>query len=82
MGLGPSDSRRSVRGHLHMRVYQIFKIEPDGAIANPCLVIRCKNDGAAVTAGRREFGEDHDLEIWLDNKFVATIPPGKSQATK
>ena len=56
-----------------MRVYNIFKVELDGAIENPCLVMRCKDDEAAVAAGRREFGDEHDLEIWLGDTFIASI---------
>jgi hypothetical protein len=54
-----------------MRYYRAYTIGEDGHIVQ-ALNLDCKDDSAAVESAK-QFVNGHDIEVWQEDRMVATL---------
>lgn len=52
--------------------YRLYRLERDGHIRTPPLVVECGDDGAAVAEARKLLN-DGDVEVWEGARLVARL---------
>ena len=56
-----------------MPSYRVYKVDPEGHIAEPPWVIECEDDEQAMLAAGR-YLDGKSLEVWDGSRRIGTIP--------
>ena len=56
-----------------MADYRIYKLDKDGRIVGPPVVVNCEDDDAALIVAQ-QYVDGLAIELWADARRVAFIP--------